>query len=51
MNKCVNLEDTCREGERKKYLICGVEFIVHEAGDDAGFSDGLIPQKHQLVLC
>lgn len=32
-------------------LIGSVEFIVHETGDDAGFSDRLISEKHQLVLC
>lgn len=34
----------------RKYLIGGVEFIVHETGDDAGFSDGLITEKHEFVL-
>lgn len=36
--------------EMRKYLIGGVEFIVHETGDDAGFSDGLITEKHEFVL-
>lgn len=31
-------------------LIGVVEFVVHEASDDAGFADGLIAQEHQLVL-
>lgn len=32
------------------YLIGGVEFVVHEASDDAGLPDGLIAQEHQLVF-
>ena len=35
----------------KNYLISIVEFVVHEAGDDAGFADGLVPQEDELVLC
>jgi hypothetical protein len=36
--------------EKLADLIRGVEFVVHEAGDDAGFADGLIAQEHQLVF-
>lgn len=31
-------------------LVGGVEFVVHEAGDDAGFPDGLIAQENELVF-
>lgn len=31
-------------------LICGIEFVIHESGDDAGFADGLISQKYQFVF-
>ena len=31
-------------------LIGVVELVVHEASDDIGFADGLVPQKHQLVF-
>jgi len=31
-------------------LIGVIEFIIHEASDDAGFADGLVAQEHQLVL-
>lgn len=31
-------------------LVGGIEFIVHEASDDASFADGLIAQEHELVL-
>lgn len=34
----------------KNYLISIVEFVVHEAGDDAGFADGLIAEEDQLVF-
>lgn len=33
-----------------EYLIGGVEFVVHEASDDAGLSDGLVTQEHKLVF-
>lgn len=39
-----------KKGKKIQDLVSGVEFIVHEAGDDAGFSDGLISQENQLVL-
>ena len=32
------------------YLVGVVEFVVHEAGDDAGLADGLVPKEHELVL-
>lgn len=32
------------------YLIRVVELVVHEASDDAGFADGLVPQEDELVL-
>jgi len=31
-------------------LVGVIEFIVHEASDDAGFAHGLVTQEHQLVL-
>ncbi len=31
-------------------LVSGVEFIVHEASDDAGFANRLVAQENQLVL-
>ena len=31
-------------------LIGVVELVVHEASDDTGFADGLVPQNHQLVF-
>ena len=31
-------------------LIGGVEFIVHESGNDAGFADRLISQENELVF-
>ena len=40
-----------KSGSEKGNLVGVVEFVVHEAGDDAGFADGLIAQEHQLVLC
>lgn len=38
--------------EKKDFmdLIGDIEFVVHEASDDAGLSHRLIPQEHQLVL-
>jgi len=36
---------------KEEDLISVVEFVVHEASDDAGFPNGLIAQEHQLVLC
>ena len=27
-----------------------VEVVVHEAGDDGGFSDRLIPEEYELVF-
>jgi hypothetical protein len=33
-----------------QYLVGGVELVVHESGDDAGLSDGLVAEEHQLVL-
>ena len=41
-------EDLEREG--CDYLIGIVELVVHEASDDAGFPDGLIPQEDEFVL-
>lgn len=35
----------------KWYLIGVIEFVVHKASDDAGFTDGLIAEKNQFVLC
>jgi len=32
------------------YLVSVVEFVVHESSNDTGFADGLISQKHQLIL-
>lgn len=42
-----------RKNEEKPaelYLIGGIEFVIHESGDDAGFADGLISQKYQFVF-
>ena len=38
------------EEKTEDYLIRCVEFVVHEASDDAGFADGLIAEEHQLVF-
>ena len=51
-----------KQNQKKKYnkkkkiffcemdLIGVVELVVHEASDDTGFADRLVPQKHQLVF-
>ena len=35
---------------KEEDLISVVEFVVHEAGDDAGFANGLIAQENELVF-
>ena len=38
------------QGQGETYLIGVIEFIVHEASDDAGFAHGLVTQEDELVL-
>ena len=35
---------------KKEYLVRGIEFVVHEAGDDAGFTHRLIAKEYELVF-
>ena len=43
-------ERKVRGPESETDLVGGVEFIVHEASNDAGFAYGLITQEYQLVF-
>ena len=43
-------ERKVRGPESETDLVGGVEFIVHEASNDAGFAYGLVTQEYQLVF-
>lgn len=51
-SNCSQDENRLRNRKWKdRDLIGGVELVVHEASDDAGFPDGLIAEEDELVLC
>lgn len=38
------------QGNQKDDLIGGIKLVVHEAGNNAGFANGLIAEEDELVL-
>lgn len=48
-NKAQN-EENKMQGKQKEDLIGGIKLVVHEAGDNAGFTNGLIAEEDELVF-
>lgn len=50
LNNMMKRKKCERSWESETDLVGGVEFIVHEASNDAGFAYGLVTQEYQLVF-